>query len=121
MLHPDHVELLISFFKVRTNKVKERCDENYIRMDKRKNYQTNIDPLLDTLTSKDRERDRKKIKKIEKERKIRKIVPWGPSHARTAFDRGYDSGRASVRRGYLAEIFPGRELGPCLNVQVSTS
>lgn len=91
MLHPDHVVFLASFSKVRTSKVKEWCDEIYMRIDKQKNYQTNIKPLLDTLTSKDREKYHKAIKRIKTEREIRNIVPWGPSHARTAFDRGYDS------------------------------
>lgn len=33
---------------------------------------------------------------MSNENEIRKIVPWGPSHARTAFDGGYDGGRASA-------------------------
>ena len=75
MLPPAHVELLVSFFKVRTSKVEEWCDEEYIRMDGQKNYETNIDPLLDTLTSNDRKKYLKKIKNMNNEKKTQKIVP----------------------------------------------
>ena len=88
LLHPSHVEFLVRVFKVRTSKVKEWCEENYIRMDKSKNDETNIDPLLSTLTSKDREVYEKAVQRNRNEMEIMDAVERGPSRA----------GRVSVRR-----------------------
>lgn len=100
MLQPDHAVFLVRTFNVRTSKIKQSCEENYIRVDISKNFKTNIDPLLSTLTSKDRDTYHKAVKKLKDENEIKSLMPWGRSGARTAFDRGYDAGLASVRRDH---------------------
>ena len=103
MLHPEDVKFLVKVFKVRTSKVKEWCEADHIRMDNSRNFETNIDPLLSTLTSGDRELYAKALQRKQNEKEIRKIVGWGSKHAMTAFDRGYEAGQTSIRREHKAE------------------
>lgn len=98
MLDPIHVEMLVKVFKVRTSKVMEWCAADYIRMDTKKDRETNIDPLLSTLTSKDRERYAALLRRIDNERKIGELTGWGPRHVPTAYERGFYEGIASARR-----------------------
>ena len=98
MLHPSDVEFLIKVFKVRTSKVQEWCRQDYIRMDKLKGRKTNIDPLLSTLTSKDREHYAKVLQRLENEKQIEEYAGWGPRRVSTSFERGFEAGRASVHR-----------------------
>lgn len=90
--------MLVKVFKVRTSKVMEWCAADYIRMDTKKDRETNIDPLLSTLTSKDRERYAALLRRIDNERKIGELTGWGPRHVPTAYERGFYEGIASARR-----------------------
>lgn len=98
MLDPMHVEVLANTFQVRTSKVKEWCAADYIRMDTKKDRETNIDPLLRTLSSKDRERYAALLRRKDNERKIGELTGWGPRHVPTAYERGFYEGVASARR-----------------------
>ena len=98
MLDPSHVEMLANIFKVRTSKVKEWCAADYIRMDTKKDRETNIDPLLSTLTSKDRERYAALLRRMDNERQIGELTGWGPRHVPSAYERGFYEGIASASR-----------------------
>ncbi|KAF6237381.1 hypothetical protein HO173_004271 [Letharia columbiana] len=88
MLQPDHALFLVRTFNVRTSKIKQCCEENYIRMDKSKNFKTNIDPLLSTLMSKDRDTYHQAVKKLKDENEIKSLMPWGPSSSIAATRQG---------------------------------
>lgn len=98
MLDPNHVKVLENVFRVRTSKVKEWCEADYIRMDTKKDRQTNIDPLLKTLSSKDRERYAALLRRNDNERRIGELTGWGPRHVPSAYERGFYEGEASARR-----------------------
>ena len=103
MLHRKHVEFLARIFNVRTSTVKEWCEQDFIRMDRMRDCETNIDPLLSTLTSRDRERYARALQRIENEKPFGEPSGWGPRHVPSAYERGFDYGQASVRREQRAE------------------
>ena len=94
-LPPDHAEFLARIFKVRMSKIKEWCEEDLIRMDK-KLAETNVDPLLSRLPSEDRERYEKKIQTMKNEQEIEKRLGLAPRHAATAYELGFYAGQSSV-------------------------
>lgn len=99
MLHRKHVDFLAKIFNVRASKVKEWCEKDYIRMDRMRDCETNIDPLLSTLTSRDRENYADALRRIENKKDIGELVGWGPRHVPADYERGYDYGRISVHSG----------------------
>lgn len=96
MLDPSHVEMLANIFKLRTRKVK--CAADYIRMDTKKDRETNIDPLLSTLTSKNREIYAALLRRMDNEGKIGELTGCGPRHVPSAYERGFYEGIASASR-----------------------
>ena len=96
MLPSSGVEFLIKVFKVRTSKVKEWCDDNLIRADTRKGGRINIDPLLDRLPSKDRERWEEALSRRYNEPQIAKVTGLRPRHVLTSYESGFYAGQASM-------------------------
>ena len=92
---PDHAEFLARVFRVRMSKIKEWCEAELIRMDK-KLVETNVDPLLSRLPSEDRERYEKKIRTMKNEQEIEKRLGLAPRHAATAYELGFYAGQSSV-------------------------
>ena len=94
-LPPEHADFLAQVFRVRLSKIKEWCDEDLILMDK-KLVQTNVDPLLSRLPSKDRERYENTMQKLKNEREIERRVGLTPRHVPTAYERGFYAGQRSA-------------------------
>ena len=99
MLSQWEADLLSKIFKVQTSKVKEWCDKDYIRMDKKRNNHTNIDPLLRKLPKKDRQRYIKAIQNMKNEREIEKHTGRSRRHVPTSYEHGFYAGQASVLHG----------------------
>ena len=96
MLPSSGVEFLIKVFKVRTSKVKEWCDDNLIRADTKKGGRINIDPLLERLPSKDRERWEEALSRRYNESQIAKVTGLRPRHVLTSYESGFYAGQASM-------------------------
>ena len=94
-LPPDHAEFLAKIFKVRMSKIKEWCEDDLIRLDKKLRH-TNVDPLLSRLPSKDRKRYEHKLQTLENEREIEKRVGWPPRREPSAYELGFYAGQSSV-------------------------
>ena len=94
-LPPDHAEFLAKIFRVRLSKIKEWCEEDLIRLDK-KLVIINVDPLLSRLPSEDRERYEKKMEKMKNEKEIERRVGLSPRHVPTAYERGFYAGQSSA-------------------------
>ena len=98
MLRGSDVNFLARIFKVHASEVKRWCERDYIRMDRKRDCETNIDPLLIKLSSRDRENYAKTIQIMEDEKGPDEPVGWGPRHVPAAYERGFDMGLASERR-----------------------
>ena len=85
MLRGKDVDFLTKNFDVRTSDVKEWCEQHYIRMDRVRDCETNIDPLLSTLTTKDRAKYAKALQRLEDEKDVGEPVGWGPRHVPPAY------------------------------------
>ncbi len=93
MLRRSDVEFLTKIFKVHASEVQQWCKEDYIRMDRMRECETNIDPLLSRLTKRDRENYARALQKMERERHVGEPVGWGPRHVPKSYERGFDAGR----------------------------
>ena len=94
-LPPEHAEFLAKIFRVRLSKIKEWCEEDLIRVDKKLAH-TNVDPLLSRLPSEDRERYEKKMQTMKNEREIERKVGLIPRREPTEYERGFYAGQRSA-------------------------
>lgn len=97
----EHAEFLARIFRVRMSKIKEWCEQDLIRLDKKLGH-TNVDPLLSRLSSEDRERYEKKMQTMKNEKEIEKRFGLPLRSASTAYERGFHAGQSSAhyeRRG----------------------
>ena len=88
-------DCLAKVFKVRLSKIREWCDDDLIRLDKKSNG-PNIDLLLDRMPSKDREWFEKEMKKIKNEKEIERRVG---SNVPTEYERGFYAGQSIALYG----------------------
>ena len=97
MLRQRDIDFLSATFHVRPSRVHEWCERDYIRMDRMRDCETNIDPLLNTLTDEDRRNYARALRGIEMRKEIGEPVGWGPRHVPRDYEHGFDCGQASVR------------------------
>ena len=98
MLRRRDVDFLARIFRVRVSEIKRWCERDYIRMDRIRDCETNIDPLLAKLSSRDRENYASPIQRMEDKKGIDDPVGWGPRRVPAAYERGFDMGLASKLR-----------------------
>ena len=76
------------------SEIKRWCERDYIRMDRSRDCETNIDPILVKLSSRDRENYARAIQSMEEKKGVDDPVGWGPRRVPAAYERGFDMGLA---------------------------